>query len=144
MRSYKTTILRCPNCGLEFYGEYGHGGAIEHNNIISNIDVYISRYASSKYDNDRLFSELVNLGGNDCMHHDHTYVVGMQIYECILGALSTSGELGMYLWFKGKRKDVVCEYIKKREYVKSLAVAAADKEQEYIDTLVEIKGSTDA
>lgn len=104
----KTTTLKCSNCGIEFYSEYGEGGSIVHNNAISNIDVLISRFNSGLYDD--VFLSAINLNGNFDSIKDNSFKVGKQIYDCVLLSLRKKKEYNVYSYLKSRECDIVDMY----------------------------------
>ena len=135
--NYKTVKLQCPNCGKEFSSEHSHGGAIEHNNTISNMSVYTGRFNLNdiRLTKDDIFRSLINIGGNYCNIKDHTYKVGMEIYECVLTYLAHSAHSEMHTWFADKEGDVRKEYAKTQRYTVSEYERKLKHEQDKLSEL---------
>lgn len=116
--SYKQTTLECPCCKKTFWSECNHGGAIEHNNVLSNISCYIARYR----DGEDVLRSLANIDGIFCNIKDNSYKVGVEIFKCAIIALRLNCENEMadelesrFDEIKGFYNEVTNEYIKENQ-----------------------------
>lgn len=107
----KEVKIECSNCKKEFYRKHSNGGYIEHNNIISNIQIAINRYQESK-DIESLFKWSINLSGNFCMIKHNKYEAGIEIFNCVLLWLKNNGQKSLYKLLLEKNVDVKNEYNK--------------------------------
>ncbi len=107
--NFKKTTIQCPCCKKEFMFEHYHGGSIEHENMLSNMNVLVSRW-DSDYDKDDLFTWAINLDGTHSSIKDHTIKVGRDIFSCVLIWLQQHGKEDIYEYFKGREKDIGGKY----------------------------------
>ena len=111
----KNTEIKCNCCGLTFWTEYYHGGSIEHDNYTNdwNMNVMVNRFKEAddkgKY---RLFLDSITLDENLCNMKDHTYKVGMQIFECRLKWLSNNGHIEVVEYLESNRINIKNEFNK--------------------------------
>lgn len=112
---FKDTKISCSNCDKEFYSEFWGGGSIEHDNIISNMHVYVNHWELAKkgddfYTKERSFLALINLDGNYCNIKDNEYKTGVSIYKCALKWLENNGLVDFYKYIKSRECDISAEY----------------------------------
>jgi len=111
----KTSELKCNCCGMIFNTEYYHGGSIEHSNYTEsyNMNVMVSRFrkadSEGKY---RLFLDSITLYENLCNMKDHTYIVGVQIFECRVQWLGDNGHDDVLEFIESNRCNINQEFNK--------------------------------
>jgi hypothetical protein len=111
----KETKLKCKCCGLTFWTEYYHGGSIEHDNYTNdrNMNIIANQFKTAddeeKY---RLFLDSITLDENLCNMKDHTYKVGMQVFECRLKWFGNNGHNEIVEYLETNRKNIKSEFNK--------------------------------
>ena len=106
---FKRTVLQCPNCKGGFSTEYHHGGSIEHENILRNLDTLVGRWNMGR-DKDKLFLYTINLEGNHCNIKDNSIEVGLDIFKCVLLWLQKNEHEEIYEYLKGREDEIEGEY----------------------------------
>lgn len=106
---FKTTTMQCLCCQKVFYHEYGHGGAIEHENMLRNMHIFVSRWDSG-YDKDALFLDTIELNGNHRNVKNNRIKVGREIFKCVLIWMQQNGREDIYGWLKSKEHEIVEKY----------------------------------
>lgn len=107
----KPTIISCSNCGKEFYTEYNERGSICHQNVISNIKVYVHRWENGCDRNDAFLS-IIGLDVNFLEAKRKIYKVGLETYKCCMLWLKKNGPNDMFEYLKGRETDIKEEYNK--------------------------------
>ena len=111
----KHSEIKCSICGKVFYGEYYHGGSIEHDNYTcdSNMDVLVNRFNDDTYNKYDIFLNSITLDENLCNMKNNTYKVGMEIFECRLKWLKENNHSNIVDYLESNRENIKMEFNKK-------------------------------
>jgi len=78
-------IIKCETCGKQFSSYYDNGGSIEHENYVSDWNMYVltRRFYNNSYeDRYKIFLDSITLGGNYCNIKNNKMSVGIEIFNC--------------------------------------------------------------
>lgn len=108
----KSENFVCLNCGREFILEYSNGGSIEHNNVISNMKVFVSRWKGGSQSQENIFWSLINLSRDGHLNTiaSNSYRDSVNIFKCALKWLKEKGPADLYEYMKSREGDIAVEY----------------------------------
>lgn len=72
----------CNNCGLKFYSKYWEGGAIDHDNTISNIQIITNRFKKGISNKEEFIKDCSGLNKNICELEYASFDVAKQKFNC--------------------------------------------------------------
>jgi len=118
----KEKTIKCSVCGRNFSSEHYHGGSIEHNNYTNdyNMEVFVNRSSDKNFGMYRLFLDSITLDNNLCNIKNHTYDVGMQIFECRLLWLSDHDKPMIYNYLESQRGNIKKEFNKIKNFCRNI------------------------
>jgi len=103
-------IFECECCGLRFDDEHWHGGAIDHENTRSNLDVFEYRWDSNQFDNHNLFLDILGLDSSLNDMDDETQEVGEQKLNCVIAHFDKINRLDICCALEVMKGDVTRQF----------------------------------